>query len=359
MAKAVSRSDPVFQLIKADRPHLKDTTIKAYVRTVRTFYRKLGNTPPDGVSREEDILNTGWYTRYNDYMSNLQGLSLNTQRNYLSTMIVFLNAKEIPTKEYKIIMDQRDSISDAVRSVKADKGGLTEMQKEEWSSPEEIKAAYDEMASEIKFHGVMRKEVLGKNLYNLLLEYVVISFTTWGLLYPDSVFPPLRNELATLKYIDCKELKKLKDDERTSNYLVKSGARLKYELNDYKTFKSHGRLELIIPKDLAKIIKVYLRHTDHDKLFLQYYDTTELTRLNLTQFLQGWFRKSLGKQISTTLIRKLYLSQKYGDVKDNMEEDAKIMGHTVDVQQSTYTVKKSDQPQERAPLELESESESE
>ena len=37
----------------------------------------------------------------------------------------------------------------------------------------------------------------------------------------------------------------------------------------------------------------------------------------------------MNKSISTTLLRKIYLSSKYGDMKKEMEADSKVLGHDV------------------------------
>jgi len=48
-------------------------------------------------------------------------------------------------------------------------------------------------------------------------------------------------------------------------------------------------------------------------------------------------KRILNKNISSTMIRKSYMSSKYSGLKEEMEKDAKVMGHSVDVGQSIYT----------------------
>ena len=40
------------------------------------------------------------------------------------------------------------------------------------------------------------------------------------------------------------------------------------------------------------------------------------------------------------MIRKSYMSSKYSGLKEEMEKDSKIMGHSVEVGQSVYTKSK-------------------
>ena len=42
---------------------------------------------------------------------------------------------------------------------------------------------------------------------------------------------------------------------------------------------------------------------------------------------------------SVTLLRKIYLSDKYSDVKDEMKKDSKMMGHSVDEALTVYVKK--------------------
>jgi hypothetical protein len=47
----------------------------------------------------------------------------------------------------------------------------------------------------------------------------------------------------------------------------------------------------------------------------------------------------MNKNISTTMLRKIYLSSKYGDMKEELEKDNAIMGHSKEVAMDTYIKK--------------------
>jgi hypothetical protein len=49
--------------------------------------------------------------------------------------------------------------------------------------------------------------------------------------------------------------------------------------------------------------------------------------------------KIFGKKVGSSMLRHIFLSDKYGEVKGEMADDAKAMGHSVDEQQNTYVVK--------------------
>ena len=47
----------------------------------------------------------------------------------------------------------------------------------------------------------------------------------------------------------------------------------------------------------------------------------------------------MGKSIGSTMLRKIYLSSKYGDMKEELEKDNAIMGHSKEVALDTYVKK--------------------
>ena len=67
----------------------------------------------------------------------------------------------------------------------------------------------------------------------------------------------------------------------------------------------------------------------------------KINRNYLTQTLVRITEKNLGKKISTTMIRKIYASDKYADKNDEQEKDSKMMGHSTANQNKVYVKKKS------------------
>jgi len=64
-----------------------------------------------------------------------------------------------------------------------------------------------------------------------------------------------------------------------------------------------------------------------------------ITRNALSQLLLKWSKKYMGKSISTTMLRKSYLSSKYGKMKEELEADNFVMGHSKGVAMNTYIKK--------------------
>ena len=97
-----------------------------------------------------------------------------------------------------------------------------------------------------------------------------------------------------------------------------------------------------IPDELFSIILHYFKH--HPLLgkkvtirtnvpFLVYQNGEPLSQVNaITRILN----KIFGKKVGSSLLRAIYLTSKYGDVKKEMKDDAKAMSHSVQTQQTTY-----------------------
>jgi hypothetical protein len=67
--------------------------------------------------------------------------------------------------------------------------------------------------------------------------------------------------------------------------------------------------------------------------FLVYSDGKPLDSINsITRVLNSIFKKNIG----SSLLRKSYLTSKYGNVRQEMKEDAKAMSHSVATQQTNY-----------------------
>jgi len=64
-----------------------------------------------------------------------------------------------------------------------------------------------------------------------------------------------------------------------------------------------------------------------------------LSRNSLSQLLLKTSKKYMGKSISTTMLRKIYLSSKYANMKEELEKDNKVMGHSKEVAMDTYIKK--------------------
>ena len=149
---------------------------------------------------------------------------------------------------------------------------------------------------------------------------------------------PTRNDASNMIYTSQKEYKKLSEkDKETTNYLVDERGNMKFIYNYYKTSKKYSENIVPVPQDLKPIMRMYIKLMDYklgDNIF-------PMTKNALSQLLLKQSKRLINKSISSTLIRKIYLSSKYSGLKEEMEKDAKMMGHDTSTAQAVY-VKKSE-----------------
>jgi hypothetical protein len=122
-----------------------------------------------------------------------------------------------------------------------------------------------------------------------------------------------------------------KDDNKEFNYIDMKNK--EFIFNKYKTSKTKdfGQQKIKISDELYNVIKLYnkFRSKDSDFLLLNY-EGKELNKINdITKILNSIFKPKL---VSSSLLRHIYLSSKYGSVLKEMKEDANIMAHSIDMQ---------------------------
>ena len=124
------------------------------------------------------------------------------------------------------------------------------------------------------------------------------------------------------------------------NYLdLKKG---QFVFNNYKTQGKYNQVVVPIEDDLMKVIELYLNnHPEKSKLKNKNYDVHFLKTLynesiEKSQEITRILNRIFGKNIGSSMLRNMYLSNKYGDMVDELKSDTKDMGTSVDVALSNY-----------------------
>jgi len=317
-------SEKLTELIKEARPNIKDNSIKMYVSNLEKLKKLFESDNYDFLKDEKKVL---------DKLSNL---SDNTIRNYLNAILIYLLAINSDKKyddEIKIYTDLRDDLNKKYEDSQAS-GNISEKQKENFVDISEVYKMIETMGKEIKEKKIKKKEDLSAKDKQLLMVYIIFNIY---------VRLPMRNDVAGMEAISKRQYNKLTDEEKKEkNYLVVEKTKMKMILNKYKTSKKYEENIIDIPKDLEKLLRLYIRINGMGTLFKSS-TGTPLSRNALSQLLLKTSKKYMDKSISTTMLRKIYLSSKYGDVKEEMEKDAKVMGHSVETGQKYYVKKNGDE----------------
>ena len=151
---------------------------------------------------------------------------------------------------------------------------------------------------------------------------------------------PMRNDVSLMESIRQSDFKKI-EDTKTKNYLVVSQKTMKFILNDYKTNKKYHQLTIPIEdKDLRLQLKRWIKQEGYGILF-KTSTNKGMSRNELSKFLIKYSNQFIGKSVSTTLLRKSYLTNKYLPMKEEMEKDSNILAHDVSTTGLNVYVKKT------------------
>lgn len=318
----IKSNNPTEDISEA-RPQLKTNTVKQYVTNLNKLKKLFETDDFDFLKNPEKV------------MEKIGDLHYLSQRNILNSIVVLLSALNNDGKHDKLL-EEYGKLRDDKNSMYIEQnksGEISSKQAPNFSTTDEIFKMINEMADDLKPLKKKSKDEITKKEMQLLQAYVLFN------IYARM---PFRNDLGNgAEAINQAQYKKLSDQQKKdNNYLVvPSKGNLYWVMNKYKTSKTYEQLNLPIEDpELRKILRYYLKMNGMGVLF-KTSTGKPITKIELTKTLTKYSKKYLNKSIGSTILRKVYLSSKYSDVKDEMEKDAKMMGNSVGVQQSVYVKK--------------------
>ncbi len=287
-------------------PFEKKTDISASSRKLYSFnLRKLN----DG----KEVKNLNFLSKP-EIITKLEALTPNTRRTYIIAVVSSL--KDRPEAKYKKLYNKYYKMLVDINADLKNNTTKSEKQKENWISQEEVmKKCNDlgEIVAEIK-----GRRKISEEQYTQLLHAVVLG------LY--CLQPPRRNS----DYTKCLVVKKIPEDNEYNYLDIKNWD---WVFNNYKTKKTYKQVKMPVPEELVKLLKVYFQYHPHAKAmklksfepfpFLMTQDgkvidtSTEMTRT---------LNKIFGKKIGSSLLRNIFLTDKYSDNAKEMADDVKAMG---------------------------------
>jgi hypothetical protein len=318
----ITSKNPMEDISKA-RPQLKTNSVKQYVANLNKLKKIFDTDNYEFLKNPEKV------------MEKIEDLNYLSQRNILNAVVVLLSALNHDGKqddlleEYGKLRDDRNTMY-----IEQNKSGeISSKQAPNFTTTEEIFKMINQMADDLKPIKKKSKEDITKKEMALLQAYVLFN------IYARM---PFRNDLGNgAEAINQAAYKKLSEqDKKDNNFLiVPSKGNLYWVMNKYKTSKKYEQLNLPIDDpNLRKILRYYLKINGMGVLF-KTSTGKPISKGELSKILIKYSKKYLNKSISSTLLRKIYLSSKYSDVKDEMEKDAKMMGNSVGTQQAVYVKK--------------------
>jgi hypothetical protein len=250
-----------------------------------------------------------------EYMKN-EVFSPSSTESYVAMIISVL--KKMPTKSNDKAREQYEKILENPSGYyeKKDKSVKTEKQKNNWIEKEYIDTKINQLKS--KTVSLNRKKNITQIEWNYLLDYFVVSLYT--------LLQPRRN----IDYIDMI----INEDNEKSNIIDTTKREMTFR--NYKTVKTYGEQTISYAdnKEFIKVLNLYLKHRpkNNNNLLVKYDGVPLYTSNQITRILNRIFERN----VSSSMLRHIYLTDKYKDVSDEMVDDANKMGHSISTQQTMY-----------------------
>ena len=302
------------ETIKKSRPNAKDNTIKMYVSNLNKLKKMFDTDDYDFLDNVDKV------------MDKLKDKHYTTIRNYINAIIVLLMA--LNSK------GDKDKLIEKYDKIRADKnkeyedfnatGKISSKQKANFVELKTITDMINKMGEDLK--GFKKRELSAKD--KMLLQVYII--------YQIHIRLPLRNDLAEMEAIQKRTYNKLSEDEKKAkNWLIVEKGKMWMSLNKFKTQSKYEELKFDVPKDLEKLLRSYIKINGMGVLFKSS-TGKPLSRNQLSQLLLKYSKRYINKSISTTMLRKIVLSDKFAKLKKDQKEMANITGHSVEMMNDVY-----------------------
>lgn len=317
----MSFNDDITKLILEKR-NVKESSLKAYLLNLNKILKL------EGLEATVSNLNKTLEDS-EEVMNILKDKKASTIRNYLASIVVYLSLSEKNSelvKTYRELMDKYQKENNEGLS----NNQKSESQKKNWSSLKELQDIVKSYKKELDRTGALKKDKLSKKDFDTLQKFVV------GSLYiGDPENPPLRNDYI-MNIIFKSQYDELTEEEKKRlNYLVIVNRSNKFfSLGEYKTSDKFGIKEIKVGKILNRILNIWLKYNESPYLILNS-KGEKITPNSLTKLLTKIFEPT-GKNISSSMLRHIFITEKFPPQTEEKIELANSMLHSVGVQGSVY-----------------------
>ena len=304
-----------------NKRNIKPNSLKAYLISLQKTH--------DFIEGEGELEDLNFLKNEEEVVEKLQDLKLSTQKNYLSAIIVALDAMN-DEGDYDSELDYyRGYLAELQKQnqEEQEKQQKTKSQDENWASMKELRKVMNKYKADIMERELLTKPELNRKQFDLVQKWVVAN------LFLDDENPPTRLDYAPMKVIKEEDFQKLSDEEKDdANYLVLKSRNKKYfHFGEYKTAKKYGANVIPVGKKLNSVLNIWLRINPTDSLLLNSQGKPQ-TANGLGKYITKVFEPT-GKKIGVNMLRHIFITEKFEPQLDEKQEVAKKMGHSVGTQE--------------------------
>lgn len=297
------------KLIKDKRPSIKDSSLKAYLISLK----KMNNN--------EEIKNLNFLKESKNIFEIIDKLALSTKRSYLTSILVVLGAfnKEGFNSVLEIYRKKLQELNNEYNK-KIDTHEKTDKQSKNWVSLKQLSKVRNFYKKELEEKGILKKDVLKAKEKDLIQKYLVSALYT--------LQPPIRLDYGSMKII-----RKLEDDDGKKNFLLVKGRNKKtFIFNDFKNKKNLGTQKQEVNSKLNSVINLWLKYNKTEN-FLMNSKGELMVENSLSKYIKKVFEPTK-KNITLNLLRHIYISENIDlEAVKKSKELAKTMMHSTGLQE--------------------------
>jgi len=291
------------QILKSNREKLSDSSLKTYTSLLRALHKQMYGKEQfhiDNFNKTTDVIK---------YVNQIE--NINKRKTLYSALYILTNKKKYNDFMRNDIEQYRVTQKQQTKNVK---------EKSNWIDFSQIK----------EMHSKLKKDILKlmniKNLSMIQLQeiqqFIILSLCS-------GVYNSPRRSLDYTEMV-------VKNGNDSNNYI--DFKKKEFVFNIYKTQNTYDQQRIDIHPELFSILKKWIKIIPKNTNYLLFNEQgKKLTPVTLNQRLNKLF----GKKISTTMLRKIFLSDLYKDIPklEELQETAENMGHSVNVALTSYVKK--------------------
>lgn len=299
----------IFENLK--NKNISQSSLKLYVNNLKR------------LNENQEIKNFNFLKNVENIIDKIKDYKPNTRRSYIISIVSLLKQepklKKLYDSYYKILMDYNNDLKT--------NNSKSETQKENWINQDEVLEIYNKIKSDTD--GINEKKKITEADYDKLQKYLVLSLYT--------IQPPRRN----IDYQYMLIVNKMTDDlDDKYNYLDLD--KKEFHFNNYKTKGTYKCQTTEIKPELMDVINLYLKYHPLKTVlkkkngivpFLVNFDGEPY---NSNNFITRVLNKIFNKRIGVSMLRSIYLTNKFGDKVKELNDTAHDMGTSSNTIQNQY-----------------------
>jgi len=276
--------------------------------------RKLYQRNLEKLNDEKPVISLGFLTDVSKIMQTISKYKPTTQRSFIISICTVL--KNNNESLYQIYFEILSKMNSDLK-VHVEK---TEKQKDNWMGEDEITNIYSSLKKSVP------KKIKSKEDFDAVLNFMIMSLYV--------LQAPRRNIDYTLM--------KISSDMSDKKYNYLDLKNKKFIFNNYKTQGSYLSTAVDVPDDLMRVILMYVKvHPESKKLKNKKYNIHFLSNfygenIEKSASMTNILNKIFDKKIGSSMLRNMYLTNKYGSMMKEMKGDVKSMATSVDTAMNNY-----------------------